>query len=72
MNPIDHRQWNATGRVSRNAMMPLVRCSGPIQAGAGPRPIFPHIRSALSNWTNARTTAPAVSHTFIANIELNG
>src|SRR5256886_11669715 len=53
-------------------MMPLVRCSGPIQDGARPRPIFPHMRNAVVTWTSARTSAPAVSHTFIANIDGNG
>ena len=66
-NPSDHRQWNATGRVHRNASTPLVRCSGPIQDGARP-PSLPYIDSALSNCTTASTSAATVSHTFIASI----
>src|SRR6478736_929256 len=70
--PSAHRQWKATGRLTTNAAVPLHRCSGAIQPGAGPAPgNRPHIHSADSSWTTTNTTTSVVSQAFICSIPEN-
>src|SRR6266704_6554545 len=71
-NPSAHRQWNATGKESMNARLPLQRCSTEPQAGAAPAPgRRPHIHSAVTSCTISKATAAVPSQTFICSIPEN-
>src|SRR4051812_16258078 len=68
-NPSDHRQWNATGSVVTNAVVPLHRCNPATHRGGRPaRGNRRHIQSAVTSWTASRAVATVDSHAFIGSM----
>src|SRR4051794_18687028 len=58
-------QWNATGKLTTKAMLPLQRWTN---ESAGPRDLIgsrPHITSAVASCTKARTRTIVASQAFI-------
>src|SRR4051794_32005116 len=58
-------QWNATGKLTTKAMLPLQRWTN---ESAGPRDLIgsrPHMTSAVASCTNARTRTIVASQAFI-------
>ena len=71
LKPNAHRHAAATGRLTRNAAQPVVRCNVPSHGGRR-GPSLPYIHSAVMNWPAASISTTRVSHTFIAYTSVNG